>query len=200
MAGIDFVSGAGFAEPSRLVKAIGYEDKLKMPPAGKLPAEQIGDFEQWVKMGAPWPGGVKEAASSGSGVRRPGTALSEKDRKFWSFQPVAHPTVPTVKDALWPRSTIDRFILAKMEEKGLKPAQPADKLTLLRRATFDLTGLPPTGQEMRDFLGAPPFRRGRRPGLEQARCVAAGCREPPCREGQLSSGARSRSALQSSGY
>ena len=131
MAGIDFVSGAGFAEPSRLVKAIGYEDKLKMPPAGKLPAEQIGDFEQWVKMGAPWPGGVKAAASSGSGVRRPGTALSEKDRKFWSFQPVADPGVPTVEDALWPRSKIDHFILAKMEEKGLKPAQPADKLLSL---------------------------------------------------------------------
>lgn len=152
MAGIDFVTGAGFTEPSRLVRAIGYEDKLKMPPSGKLPAEQIGDLDQWVKMGAPWPGGVKETATSGRGVRRPGTPLSEKDRKFWSFQRVADPAVPAVKNALWPRSKIDHFILAKLEAKGLGPAEPADKLTLLRRATFDLTGLPPTEQEMRDFL------------------------------------------------
>jgi cytochrome c553 len=155
MAGIDFTTGAGLSEPSLVTKAVGYEGRLKMPPAGKLPAEEIAAIERWVAMGAPWPGrgekGEKEEAGAG-GVRRPGTPITGKDREFWSFQKVSDPAPPAVRDTAWVKTPVDRFILAKLEEKGLKPSPPASKTALLRRATFDLTGLPPTEQEIRDFL------------------------------------------------
>ncbi|HEY6167787.1 MAG TPA: PSD1 and planctomycete cytochrome C domain-containing protein [Verrucomicrobiae bacterium] len=137
----------GDLEKSLLVKAIRYtDDDLKMPPKkeGKLPADQIADLEHWVTIGAPDP--------------RTGTALSakavemEKARQHWAFKPVVKPPVPAVKNKGWVQSPIDAFVLAKLEEKGMKPAAPADKRTLLRRVTYDLTGLPPTPQEMDEFL------------------------------------------------
>src|SRR6266852_2011694 len=138
----------GDAARSKLITAISYQNlNLKMPPAGKLSDQQIADFTAWIRMGAPDPR-VEEAAAAP--VKK--SINFAEARRFWSFQPIANPAPPNVKRADWPASAIDRFILARLEEKGLEPAAPADKRTLIRRVTFDLTGLPPTPQEVADFL------------------------------------------------
>ena len=112
-----------------------------MPPDTKLSAAQIADLTQWVKMGVPYPAPATTTVDD-----------REKARRAWVFQPPAEPSVPAVKDTAWPRSPLDRFILAGLEAKGLRPAPPADKRTLLRRVTFDLIGLPPTPEEIDAFL------------------------------------------------
>ncbi|MEX2261835.1 MAG: PSD1 and planctomycete cytochrome C domain-containing protein [Bryobacteraceae bacterium] len=141
---------AGNPEESRLLKVISYDDRLKMPPTGKLKPEEIADLTAWVKMGAPWPGAALVAKSAPAPDSFKG--FTEEQKNFWAFQPVSDPKPPKVANAAWVKSPVDQFILARLEEKGLQPAPPADKLVLLRRATFDLTGLPPTEQEIRDFL------------------------------------------------
>ena len=157
MGGLDLTSGEGWMraaeagslisaekpEDSRLLKVLGWEDKLKMPPSGKLPAEDIQAIATWVKSGAVWPGAVVAKAEA-KGV--------ESGRTFWAFQRPKKVDPPAVKNAAWVESPIDRFVLAKLEEKGLTPAPPAGKLALLRRVTLDLTGLPPTEAEMQAFL------------------------------------------------
>jgi uncharacterized protein DUF1553/uncharacterized protein DUF1549/cytochrome c len=138
----------GDVEKSLLIDAVRYHDKdLQMPPKQQLTPEQITDFESWVKMGAPDPRTTAAAPQS-----KPAFDF-QKAREFWSFQPVKDPSVPKPKDAAWARSPIDAFIRAKQEEKGLRPAGDADKRTLIRRATFDLTGLPPMPEEIDAFLG-----------------------------------------------
>jgi len=141
---------AGKPEESRLIKAVGYGETLKMPPTGKLAAEEIADLSEWVKMGAVWPGASTSAPVSQ--VRPPSREFTDAEKKFWAFQRVTDPAPPAVKDEKWVRTPVDRFVLAKLEEKGLKPAPPADRIALLRRTTFDLTGLPPTERETRAFL------------------------------------------------
>src|SRR5437773_7367523 len=135
---------AGDVERSRLIEAIRCtNDDLQMPPkkaGGKLSDEQIADFIAWVNLGAPDPRTGK------SEVRESET------KRFWSFQPPKEPVVPKVKNPRWPQTSIDHFILATLEAKGLQPSPPTDKRTLLRRATFDLTGLPPTRAEVEAFL------------------------------------------------
>jgi hypothetical protein len=147
-------SGAIFSkdhpEDSRILKAIGYEESLKMPPMGKLKAEDITSITEWVKMGAPWPGSDQSGAAQPS--TKPPVTFTAEQKGFWAFQPPKDSPPPPVKDAAWVRNAIDQFVLAKLEEKGLKPAPAADKATLLRRATFDLIGLPPTPGQMQDFL------------------------------------------------
>lgn len=138
----------GAPEKSLLLRAIRYSDSaLQMPPVGKLTDEQIADFESWIKMGAPDPR---------SDTAQPAPAKSKYDfakaRRFWSFQPPKDPSVPPVKRKDWPQTPIDHFILTKLEEKGISPSRAADKRTLLRRATYDLTGLPPTSEELEAFL------------------------------------------------
>jgi hypothetical protein len=140
----------GKPEDSRLIRAIGYSETLKMPPTGKLADEEIADLTAWVKMGAVWPGASTSAPVSQ--VRPPSREFTDAEKLFWAFQPVKEPALPAVKDESWVRTPVDRFILAKLEEKGLKPAPPANKITLLRRTTLDLTGLPPTEKETRAFL------------------------------------------------
>jgi mono/diheme cytochrome c family protein len=142
-------------EESRLLKVIGYDGETKMPPSGKLKDHEIDALTEWVKMGAPWPGAGRAAASESLPKNPTARSFTEEEKGFWAYQPVRAMrdiAPPQVKDVAWAQSPIDRFILRKLEEKNLKPAPPADKLTLLRRATFDLTGLPPTENEMRDFL------------------------------------------------
>ena len=128
----------GDAEGSRLVQAIRYVGKIKMPPTGKLPANELAALEKWVASGAVWPETAAGATPKASG--------------YWAFQPVKKPAIPVVKNAAWPRSEIDRFILAKLDEKSLTPVADADRYTLLRRATIDLTGLLPTPEEVSAFL------------------------------------------------
>jgi hypothetical protein len=136
----------GDVRASLLLRAIRNPDPtLRMPPSKKLPDEVIADFERWVRMGAPDPRGGKAVV-----VRK--EIDIEKGRQFWSFRPPRKPTPPKVKAADWPRSDIDRFLLAAMEAKGLKPVADADKQTLIRRVTFDLIGLPPTPDEVEAFV------------------------------------------------
>ncbi|MBM3811533.1 MAG: DUF1549 domain-containing protein [Acidimicrobiia bacterium] len=163
-AGLDFSSGEGFhlggqsgalvnktaPEESLLLKVTSFDDRLKMPPTGKLTPQQLADLQAWVKAGAVWPG--VDASALRSTKQSSPHEFTEEEKSYWAFQPVRKPQPPVVKDTSWARSDIDRFILAKLEEKGLKPAPQADKLTLLRRATYDLTGLPPTEQEIANFL------------------------------------------------
>jgi hypothetical protein len=139
----------GHPEKSLLIKAIGHDDKdLKMPEDKKLPREQIDVLTQWIRMGAPWPGADKAAG----GPKKGEFVISDKDRGHWSLQPVKRPALPTVKNAQWVKNPIDAFVLAKLEAKKLTPNPPASRQELLRRITFDLTGLPPTPAEVEAFL------------------------------------------------
>ncbi len=134
-------------EESLLLRAIRHtEDELKMPPRGKLTQEQINTLTRWVKLGAPW------SASTVVAKRHGPPPVDEQARNFWSFRPVVRPGVPEVKHAGWVRTPIDAFLLAKLEAAGLMPASPASKTALLRRLTYDLTGLPPTPEEVDAFL------------------------------------------------
>jgi cytochrome c553 len=166
MAGLDLTTAEGFAhggesgalldkekpEESRLLKVISYDGAMKMPPTGKLKDDEIAALTAWVKMGAPWLGAEKPAAAANWPKNSVAREFTEAEKAFWSYQPMKDVAPPAVKNAAWAQSPIDRFILQKLEEKGLTPAPAADKLTLLRRASFDLTGLPPTETEMREFL------------------------------------------------
>jgi hypothetical protein len=129
----------GDPDRSLLIQAIRQTHaRIKMPPNGKLEAREIEDVASWVKSGAVWPEGR--------------VAIRQHQRDFWAFQPVRKPAAPHVHDTALVKNDIDRFIVAKLEEKGLKPVRPAEKRALIRRATFDLIGLPPAPQEIDDFL------------------------------------------------
>ncbi len=137
------------ADASLILKAISYTDlHLRMPPTGKLSDETIADFREWIRMGAYDP---RESNFTPS-ARKPLGLDIERGRKFWSFQPLTVSPAPAVQNAAWAKSDIDRYILAKLEAKGLSPAPEADRRAWIRRITFDLTGLPPTPQEVRNFL------------------------------------------------
>jgi len=135
----------GDPDASLLVKALRHDGKLKMPPTGKLAAGQITAVEAWVKAGAVWPQHEKAALKS------PPYQITAEQRAFWSFQPVKPVSPPDVKDGNWARTEIDRFIGSKLEARGLRPVRRADRRTLIRRATYDLTGLPPTVEEVDAF-------------------------------------------------
>jgi len=142
----------GDPQHSLLLSAIRYKDEdLQMPPKHELPDDEVADFEAWVKMGAPDPRTEPAATTTRPAASAPAIDLTQA-RSFWSFQPPKPQTVPAVKDSAWPQGDIDRFILARLESKGIAPAPHADKRTLIRRATFDLTGLPPTPDEVDAFL------------------------------------------------
>jgi hypothetical protein len=129
---------------SLLLGAIRQDGDLKMPPKMKLPAPVLDDFRRWVEMGAPDPRDRTPAVASSIDWSRA--------RDFWSFRPVRKPALPAVQDTAWPVTDTDRFILAHLEAHGLHPVAAADRRTLIRRASFDLTGLPPTPDEIDTFL------------------------------------------------
>jgi hypothetical protein len=139
------------ADESLLIKAIRY-DELEMPPGGKLSPGDVDVLMQWVKEGLPWTPGPD--ARPGSATATPATAAATiiSARREWSHQSVVRPAVPPVKDPAWCRNPIDAFLLAQMEAKRLRPAPEADRVTLIRRLTYDLTGLPPTPEEVDAFL------------------------------------------------
>ncbi len=139
----------GDAEASAIVQVIRYQDEPRMPPSGKLADGEVAALTKWVELGLPWPEAPAEAvvvAPAGPEFR-----ITEEQRQFWSFRPVGKPSPPDVADRAWPIGAIDRFILAPLEAKGLHPAPPASKATLLRRVTFDLIGLPPTPEDVAAF-------------------------------------------------
>ena len=139
----------GNPEKSLLVAAIRYEDpETAMPPrksGGKLSAEQIQDFENWIKSGAPWPGG-------GSSLSSKKFDLEQRKREHWCWTPPTSHPLPSVKLKSWPRTLTDHFILAGLESKNLSPAPQADRTALIRRLSFDITGLPPSPEETERFL------------------------------------------------
>jgi hypothetical protein len=133
------------ARDSLLIEAIRYEER-EMPPKQKLADDVIDDFVRWVEMGAPDPR-VGKGANPQNKID-----IAEAKKRFWAFQPPKAATAPPVKNSAWPQTAIDRFVLAKLEKEHLKPVADADRMTLLRRVTFDLTGLPPTPEEMDAFI------------------------------------------------
>ncbi len=138
----------GDPEASLLIQAMRHADPALVMPKQKLPDHVIADFETWVKMGAPDP-----RAEDTVVVAQAKSAIDwNKAREWWSFRPVKAPPVPGVKQKRWAKNDLDRFILARLEKANLKPAPDAEKRVLIRRATFDLIGLPPTPEEVDAFL------------------------------------------------
>jgi hypothetical protein len=151
----------GKPDESLLIQAVRYHDEdLQMPPKGKLTDDQIKALERWVAMGAPDPresATAKPAAGGGAPAELPAGELTkadiEKGRSWWAYVTPKPRQAPAVTDGSWPTSDIDRFVLAAMESKGLAPVKDAAAVDLVRRVTFDLTGLPPTPAEVAAFLG-----------------------------------------------
>ncbi len=133
-------------DASLIVTAVRHTGELKMPPSGKLEAKEIADLAEWVKSGAVWPE-REPVKQSGSGYK-----ITPEQRAWWAFQPVKMPAAPAVKDAAWGKEAIDKFVLARLQAKGLKPVAPAGRRSLVRRAYFDLIGLPPTAEEVEAFV------------------------------------------------
>ncbi|MEZ6058674.1 MAG: DUF1553 domain-containing protein [Planctomycetaceae bacterium] len=141
----------GKPNESLLIDAIRYES-FEMPPNGKLPANVVADFVRWVEMGAPDP---REPPKGGAQASAPSGINLEEGRKFWSFQPVHSHQVPVVANLTWPRTDVDRFLLNRIEAAKLQPVEDANRGVLIRRMTFDLTGLPPTPEEIAAFENDP---------------------------------------------
>ena len=131
---------------SHVIEAVRYTNPdMEMPPKGKLAASEIEVLEKWVAMGAP------DSRVSQAAAKKTRVIDFEAEKKFWAFQPVRDARVPAVKDTAWPLDAVDRFLLAKLEAAGLRPAPDADAYTWLRRVSLDLTGLPPTPEEISSF-------------------------------------------------
>src|SRR5262245_27564153 len=164
----------GDPEKSLLIQAVRQTGALKMPKGGKLTAAEIDGLVEWVKNGAVWPtyaatdpsaasvGKPSSAATTsvassdgkpaaGPAAATPAYVISSERRAFWAFQPLRAPQPPQVKDASWARTGLDRFVLARLEREGLTPVRPADRATLIRRATLDLIGVSPTPEEIEAF-------------------------------------------------
>jgi hypothetical protein len=137
----------GKPKESLLLDAVNYAS-LEMPPDGKLSESEIEILTTWVKIGAPWP---KEHGGAGPGLRKVRDKISAEDRQYWAFQPVRRAPLPDVANDAWSRGPIDRFLLARMQQELLTPAPEADRGTLIRRVSFDLTGLPPAPAEIAEF-------------------------------------------------
>jgi mono/diheme cytochrome c family protein len=138
----------GQPDQSRLIVAVRYDGDTQMPPSGKLSDAAVHALTEWVRSGAPWPtdaGGVADGAATAA--RSP----NEIRATHWSFQPVARSPLPAVANTAWSATPIDRFILQALEAKGLAPSPPANRRTLLRRASYDLLGLPPSAAEVEAF-------------------------------------------------
>ncbi|MBC7807103.1 MAG: PSD1 domain-containing protein [Akkermansiaceae bacterium] len=153
----------GDPEKSLLLQVVQHSGKIKMPQGGKLKDNEIADIAEWIKMGAPWTAKSPPTPNTGGGGaskgRIPASPLTPPvlgvggPPKLWSLQPVKKPALPAVKNTAWCKLPVDRFVLARLEAKNIAPMPPADKRTLLRRVTYDLTGLPPTLAETTAFLG-----------------------------------------------
>src|SRR5262245_4942104 len=139
----------GKPDESLLIKAVHYTGEPKMPPKTKLKSAQIAALTEWVRQGAPWPDTKGKVRTT---PEKSGFTITAKERSFWSFQPINNPSLPKVADTSWPQASLDHFVLSALEAKKLRPIAAADRRALIRRATFDLTGLPPTPEEIDAFL------------------------------------------------
>ena len=144
----------GKPDESLLIYAVNHDPAVEaMPPERRLKNKEVATLIRWVKLRAPWPG-----ADLVNNLKRPEaseTVLSEQQRAFWAFVPPSEPSIPKVRQRSWVANPIDALVLARLEQAGLQPSPPADRVTLIRRATFDLHGLPPTPEEVVTFLKDP---------------------------------------------
>ena len=122
---------------SRLIQAVRHQGDLQMPPEGKLSEAQIAVLEKWVALGAPW----------GAATSRTDAEKLACQKSHWAFQTLQPVNPPQVSEADWCRTPVDQFILAALSQQQLAHSVPADRRTLIRRVTYDLTGLPPTPEE-----------------------------------------------------
>ena len=134
----------GDPDKSLLIQAVRYTEKwLQMPPGGKLSNDDISDLVKWVRMGAPDPRTTRPVGT---------VSYGGSGKNHWAFKPVTKPAIPAVKNQGWAANDIDRFVLAKLEANGMSGGERADKRTLIRRAYFDVIGLPPTPDQVNAFL------------------------------------------------
>ncbi|MGL6095802.1 MAG: PSD1 and planctomycete cytochrome C domain-containing protein [Fimbriiglobus sp.] len=143
----------GKAKESLLISLVSRTDEPHMPPKKAAPPEAIEFLTKWIDLGAAYDKPLVEGVAA-AGPKKPMT-VTDKDRDYWAYRPLRPTNLPAVKDATWARTPIDRFILAKLDAAGIQPAPDAEKRVLIRRVTFDLTGLPPTPEEVTAFLTDP---------------------------------------------
>lgn len=138
----------GKADESLIIKAVRHTGDLKMPPKEKLADREIAALVKWIERGASWPDGE---TLRGKGHALRGGTITAKERAFWSFQSIKDPAPPRIEYG-GIKNDIDRFVVQRLSQAKLKAAKPADRHALIRRATFDLTGLPPTPEDIQSFL------------------------------------------------
>ena len=133
---------SGEPEQSRLIHAVRYQGELKMPPDDRLTPREVSALVRWIEIDIPWPDRMSAAG-----------AIPASASTHWSFQPIQRPLQPTVSDPSWVSNPIDSFVLARLDQEGLKPSPEAPKVTLIRRTYLDLIGLLPSPEEVTEFLG-----------------------------------------------
>ena len=152
--GGDHGSAINEAEPAKslLLEVLSYgNEELQMPPRGKLPQEDLAKIARWVEMGAPWTPEDADVLVEIHDAQTGVTVVNEKTKAHWSYKPMQRVEPPKVSDPAWAENPVDAFIRAKLDEKGLKPVAEASRAALLRRLSYDLTGLPPSVEEIRAF-------------------------------------------------
>lgn len=139
----------GDPSKSLLIEAIRHdgESELRMPPDEKIPDAEIAVLVEWVKMGLPW-----DKSAPATKILTPMELAVQARKEHWSLQPVSSPKLPAVKDSSWPSRALDYHVLKNLEAAGIKPSSAADRRTLIRRLSFDLWGLPPSDQEVQEFV------------------------------------------------
>ena len=138
----------GKPDESLLIEAVRYRS-LEMPPDRRLPKGEVDVLVRWVQMGAPWPGSTGETILV---PRTPGLEITDADRSYWAFQPIRKPAVPHADSGWDDDNAIDAFVLRSLNSKGLAPSAAATRRQLIRRACFDLIGLPPTYEQVEKFV------------------------------------------------
>jgi cytochrome c553 len=142
----------GKPKESLLISAVQHSGQLHMPLKDKLSQKAIADLIQWVEAGAYWPNAKPISEIRKEAVGETGPLFTKAEQEFWAFQPPREPAVPQTRNREWAQQPLDQFVLARLEQADAEPASRADKRTLIRRATFDLIGLPPTSKEVEAFL------------------------------------------------
>ncbi|RMG36155.1 MAG: DUF1553 domain-containing protein [Planctomycetota bacterium] len=142
----------GKPDESLIISAVRYES-FEMPPRSRLPEGEIRILSEWIRRGLPWSNKVRTAAPPSRKPKK--FPLAERVRSHWAWAPIHRPDIPQVRNTAWPLNAIDRFVLACLEQSGLRPAPQADRATLLRRASFVITGLPPSPEQVEAFVHDP---------------------------------------------
>lgn len=150
LAGGDSGPAAEVGEPdaSLIIEAVRYDSEPRMPPKGRLSDAEVDSLTRWVELGMPWPDGAGESPAAPADD----LSIDEEASRHWAFQPIRSVDPPSIPEPDRASTPIDRFILGQLDAEGLAPSPPADRRTLIRRVTLDLTGLPPTPEEVDAFL------------------------------------------------